>query len=285
MHRQAAVGHERRIAFLAARVVAVVVDAVRVPGEGGVAEVERVGERASCRSRRGRCAPGSARSPWSSGPAARRGGRSRRTRRPRCVLPACSIVWRMVSTKMSPERPVLGTMSATSAFLTAGSPARRRPMILTRRPAPMRRGIGIGGSTMPLLGWPSGPMSLLAHRLAEEQVNQCGGSSLAVLEAAGIDVEGRRRRAARPSGRYRPRPCAPARSTAAGSPSLRPSSPHRLVPSLLRENRTPAAFSNKEGPAIAGPSMIRKIGAIRSSSTSCTRPAPAGVPRRRPLPT
>ena len=68
------------------------------------------------------------------------------------VLPPCSIVWRMVSTKMSPERPLLGTMSATSAFLIAGSPAFSRPMILTRRPAPMRRGMGMGGSTMPLLG-------------------------------------------------------------------------------------------------------------------------------------
>ena len=45
VHREAAVGDERRIAFLAACVVAVVVDAVRVPGERSVAEIERVGER------------------------------------------------------------------------------------------------------------------------------------------------------------------------------------------------------------------------------------------------
>src|SRR6185437_17164282 len=45
VHRQAAVGHDRRIALFAPRVVAVVVDAVRVPGDRAVAEVERVEER------------------------------------------------------------------------------------------------------------------------------------------------------------------------------------------------------------------------------------------------
>src|SRR5882672_4056450 len=84
----------------------------------------------------------------------------------------------MVSTKMSPERPLLGTMSATSAFLSAGSPARSWPMTFTRRPAPMRRGIGIGGSTTPFLAWPSGPISLWRTVSTPKKENQCGGSSL-----------------------------------------------------------------------------------------------------------
>ena len=44
VHRQAAVRDEGGVAFLAARVVAVVVDAVGVPGDRRVAEVQRVGE-------------------------------------------------------------------------------------------------------------------------------------------------------------------------------------------------------------------------------------------------
>ena len=240
MHGEAAVGDDGRIAFLAARVVAVVVDAVRVPGQRAVAEVERVGELVRLAPGVVACAPWSARSPWSSGRAARRAGRSRRTCRRRWSCRACSMVWRMVSTKMSPERPLLGTMSATSAFFTAGSPARRRPMILTRRPAPMRRGIGIGGSTTPLLGWPSGPSSLwrtVSAKKTREPVRRQLG---AAREFCRDRRRRRRRRGAPPSDRDRPRRCAPARSRAADPSSPRPSSPS----SLLARSR----ITKKEGP-------------------------------------
>ena len=45
MHGQAAVRDQRRVAFIAARIVTVVVNSVGVPGERRIAEVERVGER------------------------------------------------------------------------------------------------------------------------------------------------------------------------------------------------------------------------------------------------
>ena len=137
------------------------------------------------------------------------------------VLPACSTVWRMVSTKMSPERPVLGTMSTTSAFFTAGSPARRRSMIWTRRPAPMRRGIGIGGSTRPLLGWPSGPSSLCTMVSPKKTVNQCGGrgSPRLMLSGSTSKVAATRRTAIMPmsSSTVRTRPIQGRSSTIASS--------------------------------------------------------------------
>ena len=58
----------------------------------------------------------------------------------------------MVSTVMKPVRACFGTMAATSAVLLATSPTRRLSWIVTRRPAPMRRGSGIGGSTTPGFG-------------------------------------------------------------------------------------------------------------------------------------
>ncbi len=165
------------------------------------------------------------------------------------VLPCCSIVWRMVRTNMSPERPVLGTMSATSAFLSAGSPACRRPEILTRRPAPMRRGMGMGGSTMPLLGWPSGPMSRWRTVSAKNRPNQCGGSSLPRLKLAGSmsNVPAARRTAIRPisSSTVRTRPIHGRNSFIASSIQLIASS------SVARETRMPPG--KEEGPAFAGP--------------------------------
>ena len=133
---------------------------------------------------------------------------------------------------------------------------------LDRRPAPMRRGMGMGGSTMPLLGWPSGPMSLWRTVSPKNRPNQCGGSSLPFLKLAGsmsnvqggtahghqADIVLDRAHPADPGPQGLHRFVHPAR--------------HAFVPSLVAGNRhARRRFSNKEGPAFAGPSMIRKIAA------------------------
>src|SRR5215468_7081766 len=127
----------------------------------------------------------------------------------------------MVRMKMSPERPVLGTMSTTSAFLRAGSPARRRPVIFTRRPAPMRRGIGMGGSTTPFLAWPSGPMSSCRTVSTPTKLNQCGGNSVPLVKRSGsrLNAAAARRTAITPtsSSVARTRPTQGARSFIASS--------------------------------------------------------------------
>ena len=285
--RQAAVRHQGRIAFLAARVVAVVVDAVRVPGERGVAEVERVAERRSCRSRHGRCAPGSARSPWSSGPAARRAGRSRRIRRPPA---SCRLLDRVAHGEHEDvaraaglgndvgdlgllERRLAGAQAAHDLDPAAGAHAARHR---DRRQHDALVGMAVGADARS--GAPSRP---------KNRLNQCGGSSLPLLEACRIHVEGAGGAAHGHQADIVLDRAHPADPGPQGPPSLRPSSPPcvsfpRLLPGESHDRRR---FSNKEGPAFAGPSMIRKIAAVRSSSTSCIRSAPAGVPSRRPLPT
>src|SRR5262245_24385518 len=127
----------------------------------------------------------------------------------------------MVRMKMSPERPVLRTMSTTSAFFAAGSPARSRPVILTRRPAPMRRGMGMGGSTMPLLACPSGPIALCRTVSTPTKLHQCGGNSVPFLKLSGSrsNAAAARRTAIKPtsSSVIRTRPIQGARSFIASS--------------------------------------------------------------------
>ncbi len=201
------------------------------------------------------------------------------------VLPLCSIVWRMVRTKMSPERPVLGTMSATSAFFHGRFAGAQRGHDLDlggRRPC--ARGIGIGGRTMPLLGCPSGPSSPWRIVSPKNTVNQCGGNASPRLMLSGSTskVAATRRTAIMPisSSTVRTRPI-----QGADPSSLCPSSrSSRLVLMSVRAGESHACRQTERA-CFRRPFHQSKDRTIRSSSTSCTRPAPAGVPSCRPLPT
>ena len=58
-----------------------------------------------------------------------------------------------------PVLAILGVIAITLVVRVAGTPALSVPIIFTRRPAPILRGNGIGGSTTPGFGCPSGPIS------------------------------------------------------------------------------------------------------------------------------
>ena len=92
----------------------------------------------------------------------------------------------MVSTKMSPERPDLGTMSTTSAFLTAGSPAAQPAHDLHAAAGAHAARHRDRRQHDALVGVPVGPdLALHARSRRRYSANQCGGSSTPFLMLSG----------------------------------------------------------------------------------------------------
>ena len=96
----------------------------------------------------------------------------------------------MVSTKMSPERPLLGTMSATSAFLSRGLAGAQATHDLDPPAGAHAARHRDRRQHDALVGMAVRADVALAHRLGEEQREPVRRQLAAALEAVGIHVEG-----------------------------------------------------------------------------------------------